>query len=340
MMEKRTQIDTAGAFDFRCYQTPNPEKPMRAFFHSTGPALFSLPVFLLMLLGSIHVPAVHAQTASVPLDVRPWMVEAVKTLQAGRLDEAMIVLEKIEAAQPDLCDALILRASVLLKKGDTAAAKVCLDRAESLYPGLPAHLYNRAEWHFVSGDYASARDLFAQVDSRSAQGPVAGYKMVLCESMQAKESEDSTDPVVAHHGTPRGYYERAARTLLSGRKQEGLEWIRAAWRIYPAAANLLYAESLVTLGLVRPDELPRGEAVSGETSAAGLALPEFDLGVASVMKYASQIPAGAKMPEGPLPGAGAALIVHDTADSLPSLDGPKKRPSSSGEAHTPARDPR
>jgi tetratricopeptide (TPR) repeat protein len=291
---------------------------------------FVLPASLLLFCLSHCLPiaAISATpTATPPAETYPLFREVVQDVQSGRLDEAMLGLEKIDAIQPDLCDTLILRASIYLKKKDPASAKGFLDKAESLYPGLPTHTFNRAEWHFVAGDYPAARQLFAQIKPDSAQATLASYKIFLCDLMthQDQGGREALERQSADPKNPLYHYTHAAFLFRHGQAEQGREELQAAYRIYPPATNELYAESLLTLGFIRSEDLPlKDMGLAAAEAKAGLAIPKFDLAVKSVMDYAAQVPPGARLPETDLPGSGAALVTNEASAQLPGLDSGKK----------------
>ncbi|MDX6766831.1 MAG: tetratricopeptide repeat protein [Candidatus Methylacidiphilales bacterium] len=273
---------------------------------------------------------------------------AQQIIAMGELDRALDILDQIEAAHPGHCDALILRASLLLKKKDLASARTVLDRVESLHPGLTVHAYNRAEWHFIAHEFPRALELFQSIGSDFPQPALVSYKIALCQLMMGNKNDedehaDSTADVApsaswgsdAYRPTPRDpapYFLHAARLLIQNRDPahptEALALLRAAGTIYPYAVCRFYGESLVSLGLIPAADLPLASDVPRPTMAmeTSLPLPDLDIDVQSLMNYASRVPLQAAVQN----SAGSAEAGKNSA-AIAELPGLAPRPKSSSQ---------
>ena len=68
---------------------------------------------------------------------------AIELANAERYDEALVILDQLSQAQPQVVDFDCLRARLHFDRGDAQAAFAVLDAALAKLPGLPLHPAHR-----------------------------------------------------------------------------------------------------------------------------------------------------------------------------------------------------
>ena len=183
----------------------------------------------------------------------------------GKYDEALAVLDAIDARQPDLAESLNLRSAVYMRQGKYDEAETTLRKALSIEAKFWNASYNLAEIPFLRKDWAEARNRFEALlaeepeGSQSQTSQLIQYKILLTFVLQGKENtvDWMLNRFELAKDSPALYYSNAAIAFRNGNEKEAKEWLAAAKKKYPAPLNKLYAESLYEIGWM---EKPAGES--------------------------------------------------------------------------------
>ncbi len=201
---------------------------------------------------------------------------AFRAFDSAQYDEALKVLDAIDARQSDLAESYNLRGVVYMRKArekpEEAARKANYDTAEaalrkalSLDPKFWNASFNLAEIPFLKKDWKEARNRFEALMAGESEGlqpetsQLIQYKILLTFVLQGKEN--TVDWILnkfeADKESPALYYANAAIAFHHGNQKEAKEWLGAATKQFSAPLNKLYAESLYEVEWM---EKPAGES--------------------------------------------------------------------------------
>lgn len=76
-------------------------------------------------------------TGQAMADQEPTLSEVYATAQAGKLEQAQVMMQQVLIAHPDSGKAHFVRAELFARQGKTSLARDALAQAETLAPGLP-----------------------------------------------------------------------------------------------------------------------------------------------------------------------------------------------------------
>jgi tetratricopeptide (TPR) repeat protein len=191
--------------------------------------------------------------------------KAFSEFDANHYDEALKVLDAIDARQPDLAESQNLRGVVLMRKGDYNKAEAALRKALDIEPKFWNASFNLAEIPFLKKDWAEARNRFEALvagNSDEMKGETSlliQYKILLTFVLQGREN--MVDWIInkfeGEKDSPALYYSNAALALHKNNQKEAKEWMDAAAKHYSPQLNKLFAESFYEIGWM---EKPAGES--------------------------------------------------------------------------------
>ena len=92
--------------------------------------------------------------------------------KAGKLDEALVCLERLLRSRPDDCHALKLAGAIHMQRGEHLQAVRCLRKIVVLNPDSAADVYNLGVAQQAAGDIGSARHCY---ESALAVDPTYTY---------------------------------------------------------------------------------------------------------------------------------------------------------------------
>lgn len=177
--------------------------------------------------------------------------------KAADYARALSLLDSAEALKPDFADCLNLRGIILLRQSAYDKAEAAFARAVALDAGLWAAQFNLGEIPFRKKEFALARTRFEKLLSHTSrfkersQWELVQYKALLCCLLTANEAEAQRklDKLPATGGvTPAYQYAQAAMAFAKKDNAGAAKWLTIAQATYPASANSLFSDSLVTAG--------------------------------------------------------------------------------------------
>ncbi len=145
------------------------------------------------------------------------------------------------------------------------------DEAASIYNNLleetPESMsleWNLAEVDFLQKRYKEARERLEKLRERAPQDEMLTYKIALTHLFagQEKEAREEIEKIPFPSNTAGYYYGRAALDLVSGRREEGLEWVAESARIFPANHNTIFGDPLVEKNLLTAEDIIRPAALA------------------------------------------------------------------------------
>jgi tetratricopeptide (TPR) repeat protein len=191
--------------------------------------------------------------------------KAFKAFDGGKYDEALKVLDAIDAQQPDLAESRNLRGVVYMRQGKYDKAEAALRKALSIEPKFWNASFNLAEIPFLRKDWGEARNRFEALvagdnqDLQPETTQLIQYKILLTFVLQGKLNTVDwiTNKFESAKDSPALYYSNAAMAFQHGNQKEAAEWVSAAGKHFSEPLNKLYAESLYEIGWMQK---PAGEA--------------------------------------------------------------------------------
>jgi predicted Zn-dependent protease len=220
-----------------------------------------LTAIFLLLLTFLAISGAAAQKSQL----ESMYDKGFQAFDSGKYDEALVVLDAIDARQPDLAESLNLRGAVYMRQGKYGEAEKTLRKALSIEPKFWNASYNLAEIPFLKKDWGEARNRFEALLANEPEGSqpetsqLIQYKILLTFILQGKENtvDWMLNRFELAKDSPALYYSNAAIAFRNGNEKEATEWLAAAKKKYPAPLNKLYAESLYEIGWM---EKPAGES--------------------------------------------------------------------------------
>lgn len=191
---------------------------------------------------------------------KQYYFEARQALQEKDYDRALEKINEAEADTPGKIPTLELRGTIYIERGQYDQAIADFEAILTQLPDYPGGLYNLGEAHFLKKDYVRAGEYFQQYLKLEGKekNALVRYKVFLCDLMAGKtESVErqlkELQPTISH---PLEYYCRAAHAYHREDQAGGDDLLNSAFRIYPAALNLLFAQSLEKLGFISAEGIP------------------------------------------------------------------------------------
>lgn len=201
-------------------------------------------------------PSAEAQTA---------YQEALQLMNGGAVKEALTRLETItgvDAAHPAI---LNLRGALQVRNRELAAAAASFGAILEKEPSNGIALFNLGEVHFLQRDYAKSKSFFTRFMELTGNGDNAlgRYKIFLCElkggnAAAADKILAGLEPTISH---PFYYFAHAAADFHRGKEDSARDYIRSAFGIYAGGLNAAFADSLVELGYLKPEEIAQIGAI-------------------------------------------------------------------------------
>jgi Flp pilus assembly protein TadD len=185
-----------------------------------------------------QTPAPRASiAASVPLPLPDVLRIANEYEQAGRLDDAKRLLDRILAAAPDQCDALHLAGIVAFRLGDITRSLALMERSLAYGTDTPLYHRNICEVYRAVGRLddalAAARRATALAPADPLclhnQAVIHYHRLELDQALECAGRALRIDPAL-----PGAHFARAEALLLRGDWAEG--WEEYEWRFRVAGA--------------------------------------------------------------------------------------------------------
>lgn len=232
------------------------------------PALHLIPVFLslLILLATTPLTAQEAAPESQPPAVAPpspegqrIYSETLQLINQNQLEKALAKLASIPESDATHPEVLNLKGALLVRKKDYAAAAATFGKILENNPNNALAHFNLGEVHYLQKDYVKAKSLFNRFLQYpgNSQNALARYKVFLCDLLGVDPSAaaltlSELEPTISH---PFFYFAHAAQEFKNGQPEKAREYIQSALNIYPRGLNTAFADSMVELGWLKPEEV-------------------------------------------------------------------------------------
>ena len=254
-------------------------------------------------------------TARTEAAARAEFEEAERAFLERRNEAALTLLDRLDQSFPGRAVSYNLRGEILLdeRKLDDAEAMLC--KALAADPKLRRAAYNLAQIAFKKKHYAQARDqlelLFSETPGGESQvAQLIKFEIFLTFLLEGKDAlaQQMMEQFKFTGATPALYYAQAAWAFQHATPERANDWIDSARRIYPAALNLIFADSFYDLGWL--------ENRSGETTAPPLAASSPEVPASSPSRTAGVLRSMNQWPASPADNLGVSALLHQMSPLL------------------------
>ena len=267
-------------------------------------------------------------------DAQANFEKAERAFQQRNFLEALSFLNLAEAGLPNDPRIDNLHGEILLEQKKYDEAETEFRKAFGVDPKFREAQYNLAQIPFKKGDYEQARDRFEALfsetpgDSTNQASQLIKFKVYLTLLLEGKDdqAQQLMDQFKFTGDTPALYYAQAAWEFQHGRREQGEEWIRSAYKIYSPALNLVFVDSFYDLRWLNKEaeNNPATTSALAQANASPKAAPAaMRLGPADNIQPSSPVDAsgtpGLAIPTGsPTPAAAIATDAASPASVVPN----------------------
>jgi tetratricopeptide (TPR) repeat protein len=185
-------------------------------------------------------------------------------------------VDDADAADPNQAPILNLRGEILLEQKEFDQAEAEFKKAAKADPKFREAQYNLAQVPFKKKDYATARDRFEALFSRTTGGDknqaaqLIKFKIYMTLLLEGKESraQKMMEQFQFTGDTPALYYAQAAWEFKHNNPNKATDWITSAKKIYSPALNVVFADAFYDLGWMQSPALATSPAPATEAASA------------------------------------------------------------------------
>ena len=185
-------------------------------------------------------------------------------------------VDDADAADPNQAPILNLRGEILLEQKEFDQAEAEFKKAAKAEPKFREAQYNLAQVPFKKKDYATARDRFEALFSRTTGGDknqasqLIKFKIYMTLLLEGKESraQKMMEQFQFTGDTPALYYAQAAWEFKHNNPNKATDWITSAKKIYSPALNVVFADAFYDLGWMQSPSLATSPAPATEAASA------------------------------------------------------------------------
>jgi tetratricopeptide (TPR) repeat protein len=207
---------------------------------------------------------------------RSRLEQAQQAYQQRDFTAARKFVDDADAADPNQAAILNLRGEILLEQKEFDQAETEFKKAAKADPKFRESQYNLAQVPFKKKDYATARDRFEALFSRTAGGDknqasqLIKFKIYMTLLLEGKESraQKMMEQFQFTGDTPALYYAQAAWEFKHNNPTKATDWITSAKKIYSPALNVVFADAFYDLGWMQSPSLATSPAPASEAASA------------------------------------------------------------------------
>src|SRR5438309_3892390 len=185
-------------------------------------------------------------------------------------------VDDADAADPNQAPILNLRGEILLEQKEFDQAEAEFKKAAKAEPKFREAQYNLAQVPFKKKDYATARDRFEALFSRTTGGDknqasqLIKFKIYMTLLLEGKESraQKMMEQFQFTGDTPALYYAQAAWEFKHNNPNKATDWITSAKKIYSPALNVVFADAFYDLGWLQGPAMVASSTPTTEAAAA------------------------------------------------------------------------
>jgi Flp pilus assembly protein TadD len=215
--------------------------------------------------------------------------KAERAFQDHDFEGSLHLLDLAGESAPNDAASFNLRGEIFLAQKKFDEAEAAFQQALELNPKFREAQYNLAQIPLRKGQYEKARDrfetLFAETpaDDKNQAAQLIKFKIYLTFLMEGKDAEAQRmlDQFKFTGDTPALYYSQAAWKFQHGDPEQGNDWVASARKLYSAALNVVFADSLYDFGWLKKEEaentVPTAALAQASASPGGEPTPEMRL---------------------------------------------------------------
>ncbi|MEM6601234.1 MAG: tetratricopeptide repeat protein [Verrucomicrobiota bacterium] len=213
--------------------------------------------------------------------VTEYMAEAQKFIDQKKYEHALELLQLAHKQHAGHHEITNLIGVLHIELDQYEDAERVMSELVVVAPNFARGHFNYGEMHFKQQNYPEARKHFQRsLDVRETdETGQTLFKLFLCDLLSGPSITDnhpslSSEPDVKN---PFSYYARSAFLFHAGEEVEAREWLQSAYDIYPLRMNLVYLDSLVTLGWVKAEKFHEMQAILDKRRGKSLAAEDEEL---------------------------------------------------------------
>lgn len=227
-----------------------------------GPLITLMRLSILVVSLGLFLPGTMTQVYG--LSVREYMTESQKFIDQKKYENALEVLQMAQRQYPDRHEIANLVGVLHIELEQYQEAERVMRELLSVAPEFAGAHFNYGELYFKQKNYPEARKYFQRsMDIKGTdQTAVNSFKLFLCDLLTGMTMVEDAPFLTssADVGHPLAYYARAALYFHAGDEEEAQTWLQSAKSIYPLRKNLVYMDSMVTLGWVAEEDFDQMQA--------------------------------------------------------------------------------
>jgi tetratricopeptide (TPR) repeat protein len=264
---------------------------------------------------AVQLLSTEERTSKTKALAKTQFEQALQAYEQHDLESASKLAAEADNTDPKQPPILNLRGEILLGQQKYDEAETFFKDALKADSKFREAQFNLADVPFRNKDYAKARDRFQALLKQTPGGDknqaaqLINFKIFLTYLLEGKDSraQKLMEQFQFSGDTPTLYYAQAAWEFQHNNPEKATDWITSARKIYPVAANDLYAAGFYDLGWLKS-----AAAVSSPAPSAAA--------VASTQTESS----GPAVEPSPIPGAevkaeeGTQLAMAQTAAPSPA----------------------
>ena len=220
--------------------------------------------------GSSAAPAAPTIPPPTPDQVTKW--QQVLTAFAGeKYADALSGVEDLIKARPLDTQLLLVRGNILMKLEKWALATDQFNAVLKTTPKDASARYGLGEVAYYQQKYADARDIYQKLALDDPKNDLFTYKIYLTYLMEGNmiEAKNRLDKFDFAGNSPAYYFATAAWNYKQGKNTEAESYIASSVGIFPAIANNLFADPLMSAGWLKKKGIaPAGSGAAGPAAPA------------------------------------------------------------------------
>src|SRR5436853_1169177 len=207
---------------------------------------------------------------------RSRVEQARQAYQQRDFATALKFVDEANTAEPNQPATLNLRGEILLEQKQFDQAEAEFKKAQKADPKFRQAQFNLALVPLKKKDYASARDRFEALLSKTPGGDkseaaqLIKFNIYMTYLLEGKDSraQKLMEQFQFTGDTPALYYAQAAWEFKHNNPTKATDWITSAKKIYSPALNVVFADSFYDLGWMQSPALATSPAPAGEAATA------------------------------------------------------------------------
>ncbi|PYX34518.1 MAG: hypothetical protein DMG80_01820, partial [Acidobacteria bacterium] len=207
---------------------------------------------------------------------RSRVEQARQAYQQRDFATALKFVDEANTAEPNQPATLNVRGEILLEQKQFDQAEAEFKKAQKADPKFRQAQFNLALVPLKKKDYASARDRFEALLSKTSGGDkseaaqLIKFNIYMTYLLEGKDSraQKLMEQFQFTGDTPALYYAQAAWEFKHNNPTKATDWITSSKKIYSPALNVVFADSFYDLGWMQSPALATSPAPAAEAATA------------------------------------------------------------------------